>query len=238
MSLQEIIFWNNGTSWILRCMKGLIGRFLIQPRRPYYNNITFLLVSVIVDGLGRIYLALKLYWVCSLDEWFNHRVNHPKVGSPRLYKKASDSTKIGRLSPATPYIRSVRLFKNRTVCTQPRRPYLKITIVTPCCHIFSAKGSDLINEWITPSSTKPNIIPKPRIYLALGFNHRVNHPKDYYSNAGLSYIFKYCAWSYQTVIQSHFEWIQYYPRAGELIIFDLLKMGVQLSKSDSRQSIL
>ncbi len=45
------------------------------------------------------------------------------------------------------------------------------------------------------------------------FNHRVNHPKDYYSNAILSYIFSYSAWSYQTVIHSHFEWIQYYPRA-------------------------
>jgi hypothetical protein len=33
-----------------------------------------------------------------------------------LYKKASDSTKIGHVSPSTPYIRSVRLFKNRTVC--------------------------------------------------------------------------------------------------------------------------
>jgi hypothetical protein len=46
------------------------------------------------------------------------------LGSSRLYKKASDSKKIGRLSPATPYIRSVRLFKNRTVFTEPRRPYI------------------------------------------------------------------------------------------------------------------
>ena len=40
-----------------------------------------------------------------------------------VYKKASDSTKIGRFSPATPYIRSVQLFKNQTVFTSPRRPY-------------------------------------------------------------------------------------------------------------------
>ena len=53
---------------------------------------------------------------------FIHYCDH-MVESQILYKKASDSTKIGRFSPVTPYIRSVPLFKNRTVYTQPRRPY-------------------------------------------------------------------------------------------------------------------
>ena len=53
------------------------------------------------------------------------------VGSSRLYEKASDSKKIGRFSPATPYIRSVRLFKNMTVLQNLGDP---------------TKGRDIIKE--------------------------------------------------------------------------------------------
>ena len=35
-----------------------------------------------------------------------------------VVQKASDSTKIGLFFPTTPYIRIVRLLKDRTVCTQ------------------------------------------------------------------------------------------------------------------------
>jgi hypothetical protein len=48
------------------------------------------------------------------------------LGSSRSCKKASDSEKIVRFSPATPYIRSVRLFINRTVFNEPRRPYFSL----------------------------------------------------------------------------------------------------------------
>ncbi len=56
--------------------------------------------------------------------------------------------------------KSVRFLLNRTLlCTTSAT----LTIVTPFCHIFSAQGIDLINEWIIQSRKQPNIIPKPRI---------------------------------------------------------------------------
>ncbi len=100
--------------------------------------------------------------------------------------------------------------------------------MTPLCHIFSAKGRDIINEWIIQSREKPNIMAKlrsgcsfhinflykryskwPFLMLALPLYwvcsldewiiHRVNHPKGYYSHATLSYIFSQRSWYYQWV---------------------------------------
>ena len=95
-----------------------------------------------------------------------------------LYKKASDSTKIERVFPATPYIRSVRLFKNRTVCTQPLQPYYRehpkignYPTLTVCivlhmdrreCGSFLFSGFPCITNIITCST----LLTSPYIYIS------------------------------------------------------------------------
>jgi hypothetical protein len=49
---------------------------------------------------------------------FSYNLDDPSIRKRPIQKK------IGRFSPATPYIRSVRLLINQTVFTEPRRPYI------------------------------------------------------------------------------------------------------------------